>query len=133
MEYAAANPVTGKTRVIVHEEWLPSYTKNTPELKFLKDGKRFVWASERTGFKNYYLYDLSGKLLSTLTSHPFEVSSIVSVDEEKKILYYMARSGDNHMKLQLHKVGLDRERRQTFNQSGIQPFILCFPGFQIFC
>ncbi|MCS6859729.1 MAG: DPP IV N-terminal domain-containing protein, partial [Abditibacteriales bacterium] len=64
-------------------------------------------ASERTGWRNFYLYDLSGKLLATLTNHPFEVANIVRVDEERGLLYYMARSGDNHMKLQLHRVGLD--------------------------
>jgi dipeptidyl-peptidase-4 len=107
MEFVACNPETGKCRVIIREEWLPSWTENSPALRYLKDGKRFVWTSERTGFKNFYLYDLSGKLISTLTNHPFEVANIVRIDEEVGTLYYMARSGDNHMKLQLHRVGLD--------------------------
>jgi dipeptidyl-peptidase-4 len=76
-------------------------------MRFLKDGKRFIWTSERTGFKNFFLYDLGGKLLATLTDHPFEVANILRVDEEAGTLYYMARDGDNHMKLQLHRVGLD--------------------------
>lgn len=107
MEFTACDPETGKCRVIVREEWLASWTENHPTLRFLKDGKRFIWASERTGWRNFYLYDLSGKLLATLTNHPFEVANIVRVDEEQGLLYYMARSGDNHMKLQLHRVGLD--------------------------
>lgn len=107
MEFIACNPETGKCRVIIREEWLPSWTENAPALRYLKDGKRFIWTSERTGFKNFYLYDLSGKLISTLTNHPFEVANIVRIDEEAGVLYYMARSGDNHMKLQLHRVGLD--------------------------
>ncbi len=36
MEWTAANPETGKCRVIVHEEWLPSYTENSPEMRFSK-------------------------------------------------------------------------------------------------
>ncbi|HCE57390.1 MAG TPA: peptidase [Prolixibacteraceae bacterium] len=107
MEWTAANPETGKTRVVVREEWLPSYTTNSPEFKFLSDNKRFIWTSENTGFKNYKLFDLSGKLLATLTNHPFEVAGIVKVDEKAGFLYYMARSGENHAKLQLHKVKLD--------------------------
>jgi dipeptidyl-peptidase-4 len=108
MELTACNPETGKCRFVVREEWLSSWTENSPARRFLKDGKRFIWASERTGWRNFYLYDLSGKLLATLTNHPFEVvASIVRVDEEAGTLYYMARSGDNHMKLQLHRVGLD--------------------------
>lgn len=107
MEFTAASPETGKCRVVVHEEWLASWTENHPQIKFLKDGKRFIWESERTGWKNLYLYDMSGKLLATLTNHSFEAGAVVTVDETAGVLYYMARDGDNHMKLQLHRVGLD--------------------------
>jgi dipeptidyl-peptidase-4 len=107
MEFTACNPETGKCRVVVREEWPSSWTENSPAMRFLKDGKRFIWASERTGWRNFYLYDLSGKQLATLTNHQFDVANILRVDEEAGTLYYMARSGDNHMKLQLHRVGLD--------------------------
>jgi len=46
-------------------------------------------------------------LINPITNHEFEVAGIIKVDEEKNQLYYMARSGDNHMKLQLHKCKLD--------------------------
>lgn len=107
MEFVAADPATGTCRVIVREEWPASWVENTPAMRFLKDNRRFVWTSERTGWRNLYLYDLSGKLLTTLTSHPFEVANVVRVDEDAGLLYYTARSGDNPMKLQLHRVGLD--------------------------
>jgi len=107
MELSAGNPTTGETRVVIREEWLASFTKNTPEIKILEDGKRFIWASERTGFNNYYLYDFSGKLINILTKHQFEVSKIVKVDEKSGLLYYLARSGENHMKMQLHSVRLN--------------------------
>ncbi|MBO6496481.1 DPP IV N-terminal domain-containing protein [Roseivirga sp.] len=110
MELRAADPVTGKSRTVVREEWLPSFTKNTPEMRWLEDGKRFIWASERTGFNNYYLYNVDGTLEATITNHPFEVANIVMVDEKKEQLYYMARSGENHMKMQLHRVGLDGKK-----------------------
>lgn len=107
MEWCAANPDNGNVRVIIREQWLPSFTNNSPMRRFLADNNRFIWESERNGFRNYYLYDMSGKLHATLTNHPFEVAGIVKIDEPGKKLYYMARSGDNHMKLQLHVVGLD--------------------------
>ncbi len=107
MELRAADPETGKSRTVVREEWLPSFTKNTPEMQWLEDGKRFIWASERTGFNNYYLYNVDGSLEATLTKHPFEVAGISKVDEENGFLYYMARSGENHMKMQLHRVKMD--------------------------
>jgi dipeptidyl-peptidase-4 len=107
MEFIAADPETGKCRVIVHEEWPDSWTENAPPIRWLKDNKRFLWISERTGWRNLFLYDLSGKLLNSVTEHPFEVANIVRVDEDANLLWYMARDGDNPMKLQLHRVGLD--------------------------
>ena len=115
MEFASCSPTTGACRVIVREEWRASWTENSPTIRWLADGKRFIWESERTGFKNYYLYDLSGKLIAPLTQHSVEVAGIVMVDEAAKQLWYYARSGDNFMKLQLHRVGLDGrgDRRLT--------------------
>ena len=107
MEYRAANPNTGKSRTVVREEWLASFTKNSPEMRFLEDGKRFIWASERSGFNNYYLYNIDGTLINPITTHEYEASRIVNVDEDKGYLYYYGRSGDNHMKMQLHRVKLN--------------------------
>lgn len=107
MELRAANPETGKSRTVIREEWLPSWVDNSPEMKPLDNGTQFIWASERSGFKNYYLYNYDGTLVSTITSHPFEIAGIVKVDEKNETLYYMARSGDNHMKMQLHRVKFD--------------------------
>ncbi len=115
MEFTACNTETGKCRVVVREEWPTGWVENTPTLRYLEDNQRFIWASERTGFRNYYLYDLSGKQLATLTSQRSEVGALVKVDEKAKTVFYLARTGDNHMKLQLHRVGLDgkNDRRLT--------------------
>jgi dipeptidyl-peptidase-4 len=107
LEIAAADPNSGKCRTVLREEWPASFVENHPPMQFLKDGRRFLLLSDRSGFRNIYLYDLSGKLLNTLTGHPFEVANIVDVDEDRGQVYYMARDGDNPLKLQLHRVGLD--------------------------
>ena len=122
LEFTACDPGSGSCRVIIREEWPASWVQNHPPKQYLADGQRFLWVSERTGFRNIYLYDLKGELLTTLTDHRFEVASLVRVDEEAGAVYYMARDGDNHMKLQLHRVGLDGggDRRLTdpaFNHS----------------
>jgi dipeptidyl-peptidase-4 len=108
LELVAANADTGATRVILHEEWPTGWVDNRPPMQFLKDNTRFIWESERNGFANLYLYDLSGKLLHPITSHTtFEVTGLVKVDEAAGVVFYTARDGDNHLKIQLHRVGLD--------------------------
>ena len=119
MEFCAADPRSGACRVIIREEWPQSWTDNHPDIRLLEpeEGKpqRFLWASERNGFRNYYLYEASGKLINVVTQHPFEVGAIVRLDEKAGVLFYMARSGDNPYKLQLHRAGLDGkgDRRLT--------------------
>jgi dipeptidyl-peptidase-4 len=115
MEFTACSPTTGSCRVIVREEWPTGWVMNSPPMQYLADGKRFLLVSERNGYRNIYLHDLSGKLIAPLTNHQFEVGSIVDVDEKSGTVWYTARSGDNHMKLQVHRVGLDgsNDRRLT--------------------
>ena len=107
MEWTAANAETGKCRVVVREEWPASFTTNTPFMQYLENKKSFIWESERNGYKNYYWYDLKDGLINPITQHEFEVAGLVKVDEEKDLLYYMTRSSDNHMKLQLHRCRFD--------------------------
>src|SRR5262245_31295097 len=77
-------------------------------MRYLADKKRFIWESDRNGFSNYYLYDLSGTLINPITTNTtFESSTIVKVDEANNVMYYMAHDGENFMKLQLHRVGVD--------------------------
>jgi dipeptidyl-peptidase-4 len=108
MEYVACSPATTKCRVVVREEWPTGWTDNHPPLRWLADHKRFIWQSERNGFVNYYLYDVSGKLINPITTNAtFESGAILKVDETAGVMFYMARDGQNYMKQQLHRVGLD--------------------------
>lgn len=108
LEFAAADPDSGSTRVIIREEWPTGWVENSPAITWLKDGKRFIWESERNGWNNFYLYDGTGKLITPITSHStFEAAGLIKVDEAANVIFYTARSGDSHLKLQLHRVGLD--------------------------
>ena len=110
MDLAACDPSSGACRVVIHEEWPTGWIDDdpAPSMTFLKDGNRFIWESDRTGFTNYYLYDFkAAKLITPLTQLSAEVVSIIRVDEPSNSMYYLGRDGDNYMKLQLHRVGLD--------------------------
>ena len=133
LEFAACSPETGKCRAIVHEEWPTSWIENRPEMRFLKDGKRFIWESQRNGFKNFYLYDLSGKLIAPLsgqTAH--EADNIVMVDEARGFLFYTARDGDNFMKLQLHRVGLDGKNDKRLTDPAFNHTVSASPDGKYF-
>jgi dipeptidyl-peptidase-4 len=107
IEVCAADPATGQVRVIVHDEWLKNYVDHQSPFVYLRDRKRFIWGSDRNGFRNYYLYDMTGKQITPLTQHEFDCGNLLKIDEENNSLYYMARDGENYQKQQLHRVGLD--------------------------
>lgn len=131
-ELVAADPDTGKTRVVVREEWPASWAENSPQITWLKDGSRFILVSERTGFKNLYLYDLRGKLLATLTKHPFEVVNVLGVDEKTGYVFYTARSGDNPMKVQLHRVLLTGQNDRRLTDPALNHTIDIAPNLKYF-
>ena len=115
LELAACSPDTGKCRAVVHEEWPTGWIENRPEMRFLKDGKRFIWESQRNGWKNFYLYDLSGTLdrAADEPARPTKPATSCWSTKHANRLFYTARDGDNFMKLQLHRVGLDGSERQA--------------------
>ncbi len=57
-------------------------------LYFLADGKRFVWSSERSGFRHLYLYDLAGKQLAQITHGNWEVADVAKIDEQSQAIYF---------------------------------------------
>jgi dipeptidyl-peptidase-4 len=130
MEVAAADPSTGKCRVVLRESWPAGWLMAEPRMVFLGDGRRFVWESQRNGWDNFYLYDLSGRLIAPLTTWTtFEAGPLVKVDEKAGVLFYMARDGDNPLKLQLHRVGLDgKDDRRLTDPAFTHTIGGCIPG-----
>lgn len=113
-DLAACSARTGSCRSVVKETRPGSWAEGSDPV-FLEDGTRFIWFSERNDFRNLYFYSLDGELIAPLTSHRFDVESVIDIDETRGEVWYTAWSGDNHMKLQLHRVKLDGsdDRRLT--------------------
>jgi dipeptidyl-peptidase 4 len=103
LDLLGVDPRTGQSRVILSETagsfigglpFLHGYTARLEELNHvvpLQDGRRFVWTSERDGWRRLYLYDLDGTLVRPLTPAGSEVDRLEAVDEERGLVYYTAR------------------------------------------
>ena len=89
LDLLIAEAATGKTRTALSEND-PNWINVSDDLCFLKDGKRFVWSSERSGYRHLYLYDLEGKQLAQLTKGEWEVSAVDAIDESKGLVYFTA-------------------------------------------
>jgi dipeptidyl-peptidase-4 len=100
-----ADAATGSARVALTEKD-PYWINVSDDLYFLMDGKRFLWSSERTGYRHLYLYDLGGKQLAQLTKGDWEVSALDTVDESKGLVYFTATE-KSPLERHLYRVGLD--------------------------
>jgi dipeptidyl-peptidase 4 len=105
-DLGACSAATGRCRSVVRES-RPGAWATGAAPRFLDDGNRFIWTSELTDFRNLYLYDLTGKQLARLTRNASDIVDVVKVDEKSGWIWYTARSGDNHMLVQLHRVKFD--------------------------
>ena len=86
---------TAKTWVSIHDD-----------LRFLGRQNAFIWASERSGRKHLYLYDMSGKLLHPISSGEWGVDNILAVDEQAGKVY-IASNKDAVIDKQTYVLNLD--------------------------
>jgi len=105
LDLLIADAATGKTRAALGETD-PNWVNVSDDLYFLKDGKRFLWSSERSGYRHLYLFDLEGKQLAQLTKGEWEVTSLDAVDEAKGLVYFTATE-KSPLERQLYRVALD--------------------------
>jgi dipeptidyl-peptidase-4 len=86
------------------------------DLYFFSDNKRFLWSSERTGYRHFYVYENSGKQIAQLTSGEWGISDLggfgpgsanhPAVDEARGYVYFLANK-DNVRESQLYRVSLN--------------------------
>jgi len=105
LDLLIADAGTGKTRTVLTESD-PNWINVSDDLYFLKDGKRFLWSSERSGYRHLYLFDLERKQLAQLTKGEWEVTSLDGVDEAKGLVYFTATE-KSLLERHLYRVALD--------------------------
>jgi len=105
LDVLLADTTSGKSSVLLMDK--DQYWINVShDLHFFQDGKRFLWSDERTGYRELYLYDMSGKQLAQLTKGEWEVSHVDSIDEVKGIVYFTGTE-KSPLERQLYRVALD--------------------------
>jgi dipeptidyl-peptidase 4 len=96
---------SGESHVVLTEKD-PYWINVGKELYFFQDGKRFLWSSERSGYRHLYLYDLQGKELAQLTKGEWAVTALDAVDEANGEVYFTA-TAKSPMERRVYRVGLD--------------------------
>lgn len=83
------NAETGAFEKTLFEETNERYVEPSDPMYFLpKQPEQFIYVSRRDGWKHFYLYDLSGKLLRQLTKGEWEVSDFVGFDNSGNKVFF---------------------------------------------
>jgi len=100
------------------------------DLKWLDNGERFTWLSERDGWRHLYLVSRDGKDVKLLTPGDFDIVSIQSIDDKNGWVYYIA-SPENPTQRYLFRSPLSgegsSERLSPLDQPGTHAYQLS-PG-----
>tara|TARA_R110002096_G_scaffold406782_8_gene605169 strand:- start:1149 stop:3323 length:2175 start_codon:yes stop_codon:yes gene_type:complete len=114
-ELLFAEVATGKTKVILSESskgWLDVHDN----LIFLKNGKQFIYTSEKDGYNHVYLYDMTGKELNQITKGKWEVTKIVGFNEGRHNLYYESTEV-SPLQRQFYRIRVDGKRKRTITEA----------------
>ena len=104
----------------------PGWVNIDDDLHFLKDGKHFIWSSERDGYKHLYRYTMDGRLVNQITRGPWATysgaggvawvqRSIVGVDEKEGWLYFTALEKSN-IERHLYRIRFDGSEMKRLSQ-----------------
>ncbi|NLY10898.1 MAG: prolyl oligopeptidase family serine peptidase [Firmicutes bacterium] len=125
------NTQTGSTRLMMSQHNDKAVDQH--DMRVLGDGKEILWVTEEDGWAHIYLYDgKTGELKNQVTSGPWVVRRIERIDEEERVVYFMAggkEPGRDPYYCHLYRTNLDgtglslltpedAEHRVSFSPSG---------------
>ncbi len=106
------NAATGAAKAVYEETdkaWIDvkaRWSEDPTGWEWLKDGKDFLWVSEKDGWRHLYRISRDGKKETLLTPGKYDLITIEAIDEKGGYVYFMA-SPDNATQQYLYRIGLD--------------------------
>jgi len=118
-----ANPETGDARTMFPEQDA-AWVEVNDRLRWVDNGKRLLWTSERDGWRHAYTVSREGDL-RLVTKEPGDLISIATVDDAGGWLYYIA-SPQEPTRRYLYRTRLDAtgkaERLTPAGQPGVHGY-----------
>ncbi|GAB4231809.1 MAG: S9 family peptidase [Ekhidna sp.] len=117
MDLLHVNANNGSAKVVLTDK-SDSYIHLTfcDDLTYLNNGKQFIYSTEKSGYKHFYLYNMDGSLVNQITSGEFEARTLVGLDQKKKILYY-ASTEDSPLELHLYAISLSGKGKKKLTDT----------------
>jgi dipeptidyl-peptidase-4 len=111
LEMLALDVESGEQTTVFRESD-PHWINLGGDVRFLADGKRFLWTSERNGYRHIFLYSTDGKDVKQLTKGDWEVSAINAVDDAAGRIFYTS-SEPSHLERHLYSINLSGQDKRA--------------------
>jgi dipeptidyl-peptidase-4 len=92
-ELLLADAATGAARVILTESD-SAWVDVVDEVRWVDEGREFLWVSERDGWRHVYAVSRDGKRARLVTPGAYDVAAVRAVDERGGWLYFDASMGN---------------------------------------
>lgn len=113
LELLSIDASSGSSSKIL-EETDPYWINSGAEPQFIA-GQRFLWQSERDGFRHLYLYSNDGKSVTQLTKGPWQVAGVTAVDEPAGRVFYSS-SETSPLERQFYSIRLDGSGKRQLSE-----------------
>ena len=84
------------------------------DVEWIDNGKRFLWASERDGWRHLYSVSRDGRDVKVVTAGNYDVISVELVDSKNGLIYFLA-SPDNATQRYLYRVRIDGGKEERLS------------------
>lgn len=109
LDFLLADVKTGVSNLILQEKsdtYVDIHESSHDNLYFLKNGKQFIWLSEKDGYNHIYLYSLADGAETRLSTGNWDVTDFYGVDEARGLVYFAA-ADRNPMERHLFSLSID--------------------------
>lgn len=113
--------VNTNTKKVIFDDVDDCYIEQPDFVTFLKDKKNVIVRSERNGFMNLYMVEISTGKVTPITTGNYDVDNICYIDEKEKCIYYTAAKTKSYNRelLKIDFKGKKLEQLSDKNREGI--------------
>jgi dipeptidyl-peptidase 4 len=105
-----ANPASGVARVIFSDRNDRYVSEDVLDnIKFLEDGRHFVYVGELDGYNHIHLYGMDGRKVNQLTKGNWDVTKYLGFDARNRLFYFQA-AGVSPLQREVYSVRMDGTR-----------------------
>lgn len=117
LRFYSCNPRSGVCQEIIRET-SDTYVKEDAYTQFQFAGSDIIFPSDRSGYRQLYLYSLTGSLLARLTDIDGGVVTYLGFDPDKKTYYFSGQDEGSPLRTAIYSVRQGRQPTRLTERSG---------------